>query len=147
MKRMSMIQRNVAAAPVHTRIMTSTFGFPSPPGKKRTVVNLRTTLVKKHCVLFVISEVVILYAGDLWRIVIKRKRLQSVTNLQMPGLRLKMRGPFFTSFFGLFVSNQIFLWDCTQKRSGNTLWCLLLVCLGRAYHSFSKRGFFQTLFF
>lgn len=33
---------------------------------------------------------------DLWSIVIKRKLLQSVTNLQMPGLWPKMRGPFFS---------------------------------------------------
>ncbi len=64
MKRISMSQRNVAAAPVHTRMITSTFGFPSSPGKRRTVINYQTTLAKNKnspCVLFLILEVFILY--------------------------------------------------------------------------------------
>lgn len=35
MKRMSMSQRKVAAAPVHTRTMTSMFDLPSSPGETR----------------------------------------------------------------------------------------------------------------
>lgn len=34
MKRMSMSQRKVAAAPVHTRTITSMLGFPSSPGRR-----------------------------------------------------------------------------------------------------------------
>lgn len=50
-----MIQRNVAAAPVLTKIITSIFGLPSSPAKRRTAINYRTSLIKK-CVLFLESH-------------------------------------------------------------------------------------------
>lgn len=37
--------------------------------------------------------------------------------------------------------------DCTQKGSGNTHWCLFLVCLGHGYSDFSVTLFIQTLLF
>lgn len=33
-----MSQRNVAAAPVHTKMITSMFGLPSSPGKRKTII-------------------------------------------------------------------------------------------------------------
>ena len=52
MKRMTMSQRNVAAAPVHTEMMTSTFGLPSSPGKRRAVVSFLTGLAENLRVQF-----------------------------------------------------------------------------------------------
>ena len=43
MKRISISQRNVAAAPVHTKMMTSTFAFPSSPEKRTALVNDQNT--------------------------------------------------------------------------------------------------------
>lgn len=41
-----MIQRNVAAAPVDIRIITSIFDFPSSPAKRTAAVNYQTELTK-----------------------------------------------------------------------------------------------------
>lgn len=54
-----MSQRNVAAAPVHTKMITSMFGFPSSPEKKKechkTPDNFGKKKTKKPSVLFMIS--------------------------------------------------------------------------------------------
>lgn len=76
-------------------------------------------------------------AWDLWRIGIKRK--QSATYLQTDSLFLDWRCQ---DFYYLSMS----LRNCIQRGSGNTHWCLFLVCLGHAYHAFSYSVFFQTLF-
>ena len=120
MKRISMSQRNVAAAPVQTKMITSTFGFPSSPEKEKNCYQLPDLFGKEITVYFSWSHKLSHNIGrDLWRIVIKKKIAWYISG---------------DSFVYLFLP-KFSLRD--ERGSGNTLWCSFLACLGHAYHTFS----------
>lgn len=82
MKRISISQRNVAAAPVHTKMITSMFGFPSSPGKRKTFINHQTTLAK---ILFSFHDLInchITLTAYCEELQSKGNWNESVTNLQ-----------------------------------------------------------------
>ena len=135
MKRISMSQRKVAAAPVHTRIITSTFAFPSSPGKRRTVVNYQIFLERKN------TEYNYINSG-LCCFVIKRK--QAVTTEQIESLVLHWRFHIILWFICLSINS---LWEVVYKMEVEThsavyfwfVWDMNIPL-------FSYRVFFPTLF-
>lgn len=53
MKRMSIIHRNVAAAPVDTKMITSIFGLPSSPVRRNSMFSMREPSVPYSSQIFV----------------------------------------------------------------------------------------------
>lgn len=118
MKRISMTQRNVAATPVHTKMITSTFGLPSSPGKRRTVVNYQTSLAKKSLCTFhdPISCHIILtdICEELW------SKEDSLLKICTPAFWLEMLRLLFhvILLFIYFFLN--FLWEIVYKKEVET---------------------------